>query len=372
MKFPIVLLACPALALCATFSGSVTLLDGTPVSGAVVKVGTDFVVTSGSGSFSLARSAGIASRSGKAVSVTPHLVIENGHPRLSFAGADIMGRARASSSRQIPSGAALRNAASRSAASGDTLCVYWQGKRLTVLPVASDTAVTFRIDTAWKDDAGIPWNPRIAYGSLRDVRDGQTYRTVKIGSQNWMAENLSFSGSTPLIGRCYEDSAKNCLLLGRLYSWAEVMGLDTSFNSKPWSGTSSQGICPEGWHVPSNMEWRTLVPEESSSDTVENGISIHFGGSLTLGGKLKSVSGWTLSGTDEMGFHALRSGMMATGAGGTKWLSGYAYFWASTENISSASTRAWGQLLEDTVNVSAAFSIISKAGGLSLRCLMDP
>jgi len=98
MKFPIgALFTAPALALCATFSGTVTLLDGTPVGGAVIKAGTDSVVTSGSGAFSMARSAGIASRSGRTVSVTSHLVIENGHPRLSFGGADISGRSRASS-----------------------------------------------------------------------------------------------------------------------------------------------------------------------------------------------------------------------------------------------------------------------------------
>ena len=86
------LLLAPALALAGTYSGTVTLLDGTPVVGAVIKAGTDSVTSSTDGSWTLARASGIASRSGKTISVTSHLTLENRRPRLTFGGMDITGR----------------------------------------------------------------------------------------------------------------------------------------------------------------------------------------------------------------------------------------------------------------------------------------
>lgn len=338
MKFPIgALLAAPALALCATFSGSVILLDGTPLGGAVVKVGTDSAVTSGSGAFALARSAGIASRSGRTVSVTSHLTIENGHPRLSFGGADISGRARASSTRQILSGAALGKAASRSAASSDTLCVYWQGKRLTVLPVASDTAVTFRIDTAWRDDAGIPWNPRIAYGSLRDIRDGQTYRTVRIGNQRWMAENLNYAVDSSW---CAGGNASGCAVKGRLYRWSDML---KTIGGAPGSP------CPSGWRVPTPGQWL--------------GITDTFLGVDRAALLLKSTAGWPSPGADSLGFRALPNGIR-DGDGGfpVEEEAEFAYWWSAADTLSEARDL-------DISGASRSSYLFSKSFALGLRCL---
>lgn len=86
--------------------------------------------------------------------------------------------------------------------------------------------------------------------TFTDPRDGQSYPSVCIGDQVWMARNLNFAGA----GICYENSGSNCDTYGRLYTIEELTGRTTS-NSNP-SGV--QGLCPPGWHVPSRAEWDEL------------------------------------------------------------------------------------------------------------------
>ena len=95
--------------------------------------------------------------------------------------------------------------------------------------------------------------------TMFDKRDSSIYKTVTIGTQTWMAENLNFktaSGSW-----CYDNDRKNCEQFGRLYNWE----------------TAAEG-CPTGWHLPDNAEWDTLVS--------------YLGGSEVAGSKLKSKSFW--------------------------------------------------------------------------------
>jgi uncharacterized protein (TIGR02145 family) len=117
--------------------------------------------------------------------------------------------------------------------------------------------------------------------TFTDPRDGQVYRTVKIGNQVWMAENLNFDcpGS-----KCYDNDPKNAEKYGRLYDWE----------------TASKA-CPPGWHLPSYDEWRTLVD--------------FAGGDKVAGKKLKAKSGWdkNSNGTDEFGFSALPGGFGNSG-----------------------------------------------------------
>jgi len=112
-------------------------------------------------------------------------------------------------------------------------------------------------------------------GTFTDPRDGKTYKTVKIGNQTWMAENLNYEceGS-----KFYDNDPANAEKYGRLYDWA------TAFKA-----------CPSGWHIPSKEEWRTLVD---------------YAGGFDISGKeLKARSGWrTNSGTDAFGFSALPGG----------------------------------------------------------------
>ena len=140
------------------------------------------------------------------------------------------------------------------------------------------------------DPKGTHDNPDFAYGSMTDPRDGIVYKTTTIGGQVWMAENLNYfdiEGAASSIKNdwCYWDKPENCESAGRLYTW-----------------TVAQRICPEGWRLPTNEDWRALLTAVGADSVNE----ILWTGSS----KLKSISGWENdgSGTDDFGFTALPAG----------------------------------------------------------------
>jgi len=141
-----------------------------------------------------------------------------------------------------------------------------------------------------------------ASDSFTDSRDNKKYKTIKIGTQTWMAENLNYQGEDGYLGLCYGDRPKeqirkpeNCEKYGRLYDWGEAMGLDREYNEKKFGNDENvQGVCPSGWHLPSKEEWQTLVD--------------FVGGNYSAGGKLKARNGWNSNGTDDFGFSALPNG----------------------------------------------------------------
>lgn len=97
-------------------------------------------------------------------------------------------------------------------------------------------------------------NPNIDYGELIDDRDGQIYKTVKIGDQVWMAENLNYEVSNSF---CYEDEKSNCDIYGRLYRWTAALGCKYGADCSLSSG-HIQGACPANWHLPKDEEWQEL------------------------------------------------------------------------------------------------------------------
>jgi len=100
-------------------------------------------------------------------------------------------------------------------------------------------------------------------GSFTDVRDGKVYRTVEIGKQVWMAENLNYYAKGSW---CYDNDDEKCKRYGRIYTWDVVMDGETE--------EASKGICPEGWHVPTNAEWESLVDEhKKTKDLAKGGVS---------------------------------------------------------------------------------------------------
>jgi len=111
--------------------------------------------------------------------------------------------------------------------------------------------------------------------TFTDKRDGRTYKTVEIGSQIWMAENLAYN----VVGsKFYEDNRENGEIYGCLYDWETAMC-----------------VCPPGWHLPTEKEFKTLID--------------FVGGREIAGKKLKATSGWDgNNGTDDFGFSALPSG----------------------------------------------------------------
>ena len=161
-----------------------------------------------------------------------------------------------------------------------------------VRPVEEDE-VSFRCENGeWiyhvasdkRRDRGSAYDP--ATGTLTDLRDNQTYRTVKIGDQVWMAENLRFrqyvrTELTP----CYEDKEENCDKYGRLYS----VNISTQ--------------CPKGWHLPDSTEFRALfnIAEEKQRPFLK---------ALAATDGWDDYNGRSMNGTDDLGFSLLPGGYM--------------------------------------------------------------
>lgn len=175
-------------------------------------------------------------------------------------------------------------------------------------------------------------------GTMTDSRDGKTYKTVKIGSQIWMAENLNYRTRDSY---CYEDKISNCDKYGRLYTW------DAAITA-----------CPSGWHLPSHAEWETLVTA--------------VGGESGAGTKLKSTSGWLKdgNGSDSFGFSALPAGerdLSPAGSGPEAYtpVGHIACFWSSTDK-GRHNTELFAE--RDDVWI---YNPDDRGRGKSVRCLKD-
>ena len=212
-----------------------------------------------------------------------------------------------------------------------------------------------------------------AEGTLTDTRDGKTYKTVTIGTQTWMAENLNYAytsvpynyeGSTSdSTSWCYSNATANCAKYGRLYTWSAAMDSVGTWSAngkgcgygKTCSPTYPvRGVCPEGWHLPTQTEWNTLFTA--------------VGGQSTAGKMLKSTSGWNSSGngTDAYSFSALPAGYRDYN--GDYFYEGYdAYFWSSTEYDSYY---AYYMYLDYYYDLADLLDNL-KYNGFSVRCVKD-
>ncbi|WP_406538696.1 fibrobacter succinogenes major paralogous domain-containing protein [Fibrobacter sp.] len=213
-------------------------------------------------------------------------------------------------------------------------------------------------------------NPEIDYGSMTDPRDGQIYKTVKIGDQIWMAENLNYADSvkTPsLMGKnwCYANKAENCAVTGRLYTWTAAIDsvkLATDADNPQDCGSGKectlpdtvQGICPPGWHLPEKKEWDTLLTK--------------VGGEATALNVLKSQTGWFRqgNGSDDVGFSALPAGDRIDN-GNFFDIGKLAGFWSASEtdyNYAKALDLGY-------CSNYAVLGYYNKSFGFSVRCLKD-
>ena len=212
--------------------------------------------------------------------------------------------------------------------------------------------------------------------------EGNYYNTVQIGNQCWMKENLrttrypdytnipSSSTSSSTDGYRYDYSSSSLTLeqRGYLYNWAAVMHGAASSSANP-SGV--QGICPSGWHVPSDAEWTQLTSYVSSQSLYVCGSDNTY-----IAKALASTSGWNSStntcavGNDQTsnnttGFSAVPAGYCS---GSSFNYAGYhAYFWSSTQDGSS---NAWDRILRYN-NASVGRNSNDKSYGFSVRCLRD-
>ena len=213
------------------------------------------------------------------------------------------------------------------------------------------------------------FNSEIDYGSMTDNRDGQVYRTVKIGDQVWMAENLCYDpgqgGSEDSKydwSWCYANDPENCEVYGRYYTWAAALdtvalydggdGVDCGYGKTCTLPEKVQGVCPDGWHLPTKDEWNILFSS--------------VGGKDNAGKVLKSQTGWYKGGfgTDDVGFCAL-----PTGTGSDRFLNfgNRADFWVAEEHVSDRGCNVIMHYFNDEAGFGNAF----KAAGLPVRCLKD-
>ena len=198
--------------------------------------------------------------------------------------------------------------------------------------------------------------------SFTDSRDGRSYNAIRINRQIWMAENLNYDAND---SKCYDNSTDNCAKYGRLYNWATAMDIDTSYNTTRWNGSdvNHQGVCPVGWHIPSNAEWTALTD--------------YVGGASTAGTKLKSSTGWPRYGdvpvgTNEYGWSALPGGYGVTD-GRFRIADSSGCWWSATElNNFSVGAREIGYYNEQVVETKPFTSAEIKTYLLlSVRCVAD-
>jgi uncharacterized protein (TIGR02145 family) len=188
------------------------------------------------------------------------------------------------------------------------------------------------------------------YGSV--TYEGQTYKTVEIGTQIWMARNLNYNAEG---SKCYDDDPANCTTYGRLYDWATAMALPSNCNSNSCSSqinAKHKGVCPTGWHIPSDAEWTTLT---------------NFVGDFA-GIKLKSTSGWNegVNGMDDYGFAALPVGFV--GFNGNFVNVGISSYWWSATEYSAAN--AYSPFMAYNYANVSRFNYV-KTGLFSVRCVKD-
>jgi uncharacterized protein (TIGR02145 family)/uncharacterized repeat protein (TIGR02543 family) len=197
-----------------------------------------------------------------------------------------------------------------------------------------------------------------------DSRNSKKYRTVRIGTQTWMTENLNIETAESW---CYGNKPDSCAKYGRLYTWATAMNIDTSYNSKTWGGSDvkCQGVCPSGWHLPSRAEWQTLVRAVDPSAQL---TSSGWDDNNVAGRKLKSKTGWYSNyGIDSVGFSALPGGYRSYDDGSFDNAGYHGYWWTTTEYGSSSAYRRGMGYYNDHVDEYVNY----KSFGFSVRCVGD-
>ena len=260
----------------------------------------------------------------------------------------------------------------------------------------ASTQFCYANNTVYYKCSGSNYDPSTRYcsnGTMREygfvTYEGQTYKTVVIGSQTWMAENLNYAaeGSKCGDGGGLSDANTSiCDVYGRLYNWVTAMVLpsndspfglldDGTTDCNRWLcssqiGAKHQGVCPSGWHIPSENEWEALIqyvdPNCSDRESVycEN-----------VGTKLKAASGWkdwfatSDNGTDDYGFAALPGGSARYNSPSVSWnYSGGQGLWWSASQMSDG-------IAASRMDISAAGTFgntrSDKPNLYSVRCLQD-
>ena len=208
----------------------------------------------------------------------------------------------------------------------------------------------------------------VAMDSVVDSRDGQTYRTTKIGDQVWMAENLNYKTAGSF---CYHDSTQYCELYGRFYTWGSAMDSIGAFstNSKGCGhGTSClptfpvRGACPAGFHLPTLAEWKTLIATA--------GGKYDAASKLMSAKKLETGFDWVNAGTDDYGFSAYPSCNMEYN-GKSGFCNPPVNYWSSIESSIGGAYHMNLQNSSDYNGRGVGFRGIGKHYAFTVRCVKD-
>jgi uncharacterized protein (TIGR02145 family) len=234
-------------------------------------------------------------------------------------------------------------------------CVYHTNNEFIRKQVSENVdSLYFCQKSLWKSFA-------MKYGSVLDDRDQKVYKTVEVGSQIWMAENLNYSDSInypSMLGHnwCYNNSLDSCSKYGRLYTWSAAMdsvgtfstnGKDCGYRKNCSPTYPVRGICPEGWHLPDTTELRNLY--ELSPYAMLKGV-----GGETPGFAMYNPNGYIFQWSET-------------------------FFWCSTETLGYSDedllrgvfADSWSWYYEEFRISRDLNNNTSKEDGHSVRCLKD-
>lgn len=202
--------------------------------------------------------------------------------------------------------------------------------------------------------------------------DGRTYDLVEIGGQCWFADNLAtdqyrngdpiptgldnttWQNTTAGAYAIYNNDIANDATYGKLYNW--------------YTTVDSRGLCPTGWHVPTDCEW--MYMEGSLGMSVTDQETAGWRGT-NEGGALKSTTGWTspnTGATNSSGFTAFPGGYRTSDGSAYSNIGYFGYWWSSTE---AGSFYAWGRGLYNVKSNVVRYDTSAKRSGLSVRCIKD-
>ncbi|MFC1732558.1 FISUMP domain-containing protein [candidate division KSB1 bacterium] len=203
--------------------------------------------------------------------------------------------------------------------------------------------------------------------------DGQVYNTIQIFSQCWLKENLNVgtminggndqTNNDSIEKYCYNNNPDSCAKYGGLYQWDEMMQYTTQ--------QGAQGICPPGWHLPADEEWKVLegaVDSQYGIGDLEWDITWAYR-SFNAGSNLKTTSGWyyNSNGTDLFGFSAMPSGYRYH-LGLFSYIGTYGDWWTSTKGSNNlACYRCFYYFYPEKIYQ----GYFDEIYGFSVRCVMD-
>ncbi|WMX14021.1 FISUMP domain-containing protein [Aureispira sp. CCB-E] len=194
---------------------------------------------------------------------------------------------------------------------------------------------------------------KMCTNSFVDERDGTEYCMVTIGNQVWMADNLNYASDSNTYTNPSSPSSVNAVY-GRLYTFSEA-----------------NKACPNGWHLPTDEEWKTLEMNLGMSVAEANGLNER---GVDQGGQLKSIDGWVASanagvvGTNSSGFNALPSGEWNPSFGPFFHLGEEASYWTATPY--DTTNTAWMRALSyDKASIRRSYA--TQKMGFACRCVQD-